>query len=242
LSEWQEYQVEVAEFLCDVGFAAEVDKTMSGARGIHDIDVVATYEKSGLSLTWIVECKRHQRRIDKADVLAFVSIVQDLGVDRGLFVADSGFQSGAIASAMNTNITLTTLPDLRANANHELLERLLVKADQITAELSDRMHSIGVRTVEPSDRFTLRTHSYVQVDEIDLIDLIGRISVLRSALDKGRLGRWPVSVISVESDARETKSDPAELWEFTSRFLRHVIPSVCILERANQTPGNLSGH
>lgn len=45
--------------------------------------------------------------------------MDDLGADRGLIVAESGFQAGAIRASLNTSITLTSLDDLTTNTAHE---------------------------------------------------------------------------------------------------------------------------
>ena len=114
---WHEYQEAVASVFRELGCRVEVDKKVKGARGQHDIDVYVTFEKLGQVCRWIIECKLWSTRIPKSEVLTLNSIVQDVGADRGLFFTESGFQSGALAAAENTNLHLqTSLEDFRRTA------------------------------------------------------------------------------------------------------------------------------
>lgn len=105
---WREYQEAVARAFRELGCSAEVDKTVTGARGWHDIDVYVTFEKFGYDCRWIIECKRWTNPVPKSVVHTFYSIVQNVGADRGLIFAENGFQSGAHTAAQNTNVLLQT--------------------------------------------------------------------------------------------------------------------------------------
>ncbi len=90
-----------------------------GARGAHDVDVLVEFTSAGLSVRWIVECKAWKRAIPKERVLVLVGVVEESGADRGLIVAESGLPGGAVRVAQHSNITLTSLDDLRANTEVE---------------------------------------------------------------------------------------------------------------------------
>jgi hypothetical protein len=51
--------------------------------------------------------------------------VQDIGADRGFLLSERGFQSGAIRSSKNSNVTLTSLQDMSDNTDDYLLDSLL---------------------------------------------------------------------------------------------------------------------
>ena len=108
---WREYQEAVAEVFRKLGCNAEVNKTVCGARGSHDVDVYVTFEKFGYECRWIIECKLWSTRVDRSAVLTLQSITQNVGADRGLIFSESGFQSGAQTAAQNTNVLLQTSLD-----------------------------------------------------------------------------------------------------------------------------------
>ena len=76
---WREYQEAVAEAFRKLGCRAEVDKTVTGARGSHEIDVYVTFVKFGQECRWIIQCKLWSRPVDKSVVQTLQSIVQNVG-------------------------------------------------------------------------------------------------------------------------------------------------------------------
>lgn len=120
LPAWSAYQEEVAEFFRSLGLQARTNVAVTGARGEHDVDVLVEFTSAGIDVTWVVECKQWQRAIPKERVLVLVGVVEDTGADRGLIVAESGIQGGAVRVASTSkNITLTSLDDLRSNTEEE---------------------------------------------------------------------------------------------------------------------------
>ena len=118
---WRDYQEAVAGVFRRLGCSAEVDKTVTGARGPHNIDVYVTFKKFGQECRWIIECKQLSRPADKSVVQTLQSIVQNIGADRGLIFSESGFQSGAYTASQNTNILLQdSLEDFRRTAHLHL--------------------------------------------------------------------------------------------------------------------------
>lgn len=130
--DWNDYQERVAELFRALGLEAETNVRLSGARGVHDIDVVVRSTHGGMALLWLVECKLWKRRISKLHVLALQRITEDIGADRGLILSESGFQSGARSVAANSNLTLTSIG--------ELSETTGLAADKVTlANLGPRI-------------------------------------------------------------------------------------------------------
>lgn len=106
--EWKRYQKATADAFRRLGCNAQEDLTVAGVRATHAVDVHATFLRSGILCTWIIECKLWKSRVTKEKVLALKSILEDVGADRGIIVSEMGFQSGAQDAARGTNITLVT--------------------------------------------------------------------------------------------------------------------------------------
>lgn len=120
MTAWREYQEEVASFFRSIGLNADTDLELGGVRTAHRVDVVVRARHVGFDLLWIVECKHWQSRVSKLHVFALREIVSELGADRGLLMTETGFQSGAHEAAQLTNVSLTSLADLRVSADHEI--------------------------------------------------------------------------------------------------------------------------
>ena len=103
---WREYQEATARVFGQLGCHAEVEKTITGARGPHKVDVYVTFHKFGHECRWVVECKLWSTPVTKEIVHALLTKVQNVGADRGVIFSESGFQSGAHTAAQNTNILL----------------------------------------------------------------------------------------------------------------------------------------
>ena len=128
--DWHEYQQAVADVFRRLGCRAEVDKTVKGARGSHNIDVYVTFEKFGQECHWIIQCKLWARPVDKSVVQTLQSIVQNIGADRGLIFCKNGFQSGAYTAAQNTNVLLqSSLEDFRITAQLHMSRTPLIPQD-----------------------------------------------------------------------------------------------------------------
>jgi DNA-binding beta-propeller fold protein YncE len=110
-TDWHVYQEATAAVFRRLGCNAQVDFRVTGARATHDIDVYATFLRSGILCTWVIECKLWKTRVPKEKVLALKSLIDDLGADRGIIVSEAGFQPGAQDAARGTNITLVTSLD-----------------------------------------------------------------------------------------------------------------------------------
>jgi hypothetical protein len=110
-TDWREYQAATCDVFRRLGCNAQVDFHAKGVRAEHDVDVYATFLRSGILCTWIVECKLWKSRVPKEKVMALKAIVEDLGADRGIIISELGFQPGAQDAARGANITLVTSLD-----------------------------------------------------------------------------------------------------------------------------------
>jgi len=141
---WQKYQQDVAELFHSLGFAVELEKVVAGARGVHEVDVLARATFAGVAVTWVIECKLWQVAVSKEKVLVLAQVASDVGADRGFLLSESGFQSGAMRVAENTNVTLTSLPELLERAKEELQKRQLLLLKQKAYRLQRGLHDLYI--------------------------------------------------------------------------------------------------
>jgi len=131
--DWKDYQEEAAELFRSLGLDAETDVTLQGVRTSHDVDVLVKSHHVGFDVTWIVECKHWNSKVTKLHVLALREIVSDTGADRGIILAENGFQSGAIEAANLTNVHVTSLAEVTSSASNDIYSmRLREIYDRLT--------------------------------------------------------------------------------------------------------------
>lgn len=180
---WRRYQEEVATLLGSLGFAVTVEAKLQGARGVHVIDVHATHTAYGFPVNWIVECKYWNKAVPKEKVLVLSQIAADVGADRAFLLSESGFQSGAILATRYTNVTLTSLLDLRESMQGELTRLRLAQI----AEQSYMLEKLGHLHFHPG--------LFRRVDGIGdrFLRVLARIYTLKSlALPSAQVGDFPV--------------------------------------------------
>lgn len=120
MTDWAAYQERAADFFRSIGLDARTNVTLKGVRTSHDIDVVVRSEHVGFDLLWLVECKHWNAPVSKLHVLALREIVSDLGADRGILLAESGYQRGALEAANLTNVQLTSIAELMVTVGKAL--------------------------------------------------------------------------------------------------------------------------
>ncbi|MEU4394767.1 restriction endonuclease [Kribbella sp. NPDC023855] len=199
--EWKVYQEQVAKLFADLGFTTTVDERLTGARGSHEIDVVARTTAAGIEQVWVIECKRWHRAIPKERVLTLQTIVADVGADRGLMFCEKGFQAGAIRAARNTNITLTSIEDFSRNNAEEMqllqirgleerLELLAQKYTNLWDLKSSEQEMVFSRYAGPSDI----------LGRNGPISLQARLSQMSEAMERARHNRWPAWYHPLDDD------------------------------------------
>jgi hypothetical protein len=191
-SNWEKYQEEVAAFFRLLGLDARVEEPVEGARGIHDTDVWVTFTQYGLTIKWIVECKLWRTPIPKEKVLTLYQIAQDVGADRAFLLSESGFQAGAIQAARNTNVTLTSLDELRASAAEELLEIEFAKVGKRIVYLDRKLCPFYI-----DDEGHPFPHTEIDRDKV--MSLMSTLFTLRLAIPKASAAQFPVLTASVNS-------------------------------------------
>jgi hypothetical protein len=192
LPAWKEYQSKAAALFRSMGFDAEVEATIEGARGKHVIDVLVAGAIFGVKFRWIVECKAWKTNIPKEKVLALLAIIQDIGADRGFLLSETGFQSGAVRSATDTNITLSSIEDLEEAARQSIVQGT-------AAQLHWRLTKVK----QALWRLHKQTGDYMS----DHLRPMGEISILDLAIEDAIHGRFPIVYAFGSDNDRLTAKD-----------------------------------
>lgn len=188
---WKEYQEATAAHYRALGLSATTDETIEGTRGKHAVDVVVRGKRAGVDFLWLVECKWWNRRVSKAAVLTLSSVVQDVGADRGILLSRRGFQSGAPAMATKSNITLTSLEELKTDTEAEYIETQCDDLRRRCENVVSVAYSAGLEK--------LRSPNENPLDWPDIM-LGARAGGLKTAIEEGLGGRWPVGITRKKGD------------------------------------------
>ncbi|MEI5668359.1 restriction endonuclease [Bosea sp. CCNWLW174] len=195
---WRKYQNDAAELFESMGFSAQVETTVQGARARHKIDIAARSTIAGVPIHWIVECKHWRSAVRKEQVMTLSQIAQDVGADRAFLLSESGFQSGAIEASRHSNVTLTSLSDLSASASNDInlhrLRALLGIKRGLENRLRNHLYDAQGRSV-----------SVMAVDMDELATLLGACLDVGLAIDKAIAGHFPIflsAMLDGESGAR----------------------------------------
>ena len=181
LMTWQEYQTKVADFFIAIGAKAQANVKVHGARGSHDVDVLVEITQFGIPIKWIIECKLWKSSIPKEKVLALQQITQDVGADRGILMSETGFQAGAIKCANQSNITLTSLDDLK-DATRDALNLFELQP------ISDKLEKITNRAYVfmPPNKFN------AEIDGELPLNLLGDMFLIRITIPKAINNSFPI--------------------------------------------------
>lgn len=190
---WKQYQEDAANFFRSLGYSSTVEESVTGVRGEHKIDVLVEGKIHGIDFVWIVECKHWKDNIPKEKVMALMSIVQDVGADKGFLLSEVEFQSGAIRASSKSNITLTSIADLSSEARESL---------------EDFMASKLVFRISAIKRKFLLLHRRLGEQYSGHFQAIGKLSALETALGEAVDGRFPVAY-----DLENHSQKKAHNWE-----------------------------
>ncbi|MDC9003763.1 restriction endonuclease [Mycobacterium marinum] len=191
---WRDYQEATAAYYRDLGLAAETDVTIEGARGSHKVDVAVRGQRAGVEFLWIVECKHWNRAVPKVVVATLSAIIQDIGADRGIILSRKGFQSGAPTLAQKSNITLTSLDELRTDTEDEYIEYQCALLTKRCGAIKDAIHARG----SPIKIGGSRAIRYPA--DLAAVNFVGRAGILETAVEFALKGRWPIRVIVVTDE------------------------------------------
>ena len=78
----------------------------------RDIDVLLETVVAGTTVRLAIECRRRKRAIDKPQIEAFVTKLEDCKIEKGVFVSSSGFAQEALAAAAHHNIVCCHLTEV----------------------------------------------------------------------------------------------------------------------------------
>jgi hypothetical protein len=120
------------------------------------------------------------------------SIVDDVGADRGVIISKTGFQSGAIRATAYTNITLTSLEDLKQTAQDDLIQSSLYHLESWATRIRHELRNLY--RVEQPGRNELVSIPLPGVDWKLAMRVGGRLSILAQGFDSIRLAKPPYPV------------------------------------------------
>ncbi|MCC7423769.1 MAG: restriction endonuclease [Planctomycetaceae bacterium] len=105
---WQDLQEQVALILTECKLSAEIEQSVTTARGTVSVDVVAVDLTQNPTQSYLCECKYWSKRISKDVVHSFRTVVADYGANSGLLISSAEFQKGAYEAASFSNVKLLT--------------------------------------------------------------------------------------------------------------------------------------
>lgn len=115
----QEFEEFVARQLLGAAGSAVDDLTVtlheriSGADGAYDFDATVRYRFAGMSFLVVVEAKLHRNPIKRELVQILHQKILSVGAHKGVIVATSHYQGGAVAFAKAHGIALVTVTEGR---------------------------------------------------------------------------------------------------------------------------------
>jgi hypothetical protein len=105
---------QVAGYFGRNGYRTATNLKKPGRSGAtHEIDVLATKADVAGTIQVVIECKAWRRRIEKDVVYKLHSIMQDLGLSKGIIVATGGLTSGARLAAQECHIEFWEADQIR---------------------------------------------------------------------------------------------------------------------------------
>lgn len=128
---WVDLQDKVAYVLKSCGFSVETPRKMSTVRGTVEVDVYA--ECSDMLI--ICECKYWETKIPQNVILAFRTVVEDIGVNKGIIISKNGFQAGAYKNAKNTNLELRTWEEFLETYKEKYLKSYIKRFFRVKSKL-----------------------------------------------------------------------------------------------------------
>lgn len=81
-------------------------KLVSASGNAYTVDLYYEFYVGGSKYVTVIECKNWQRPVKREQVSSFYSVIQDLGVHKGIIVTPIGFQEGALKLALDKGIAL----------------------------------------------------------------------------------------------------------------------------------------
>lgn len=222
---WREYQDQVADLFRNLGCLAEVEASVKGVRATHDIDVWVVFNRFGLEHRWAIECKYWNTPIPKEKVGTLKYVVDDVGADKGILVAESGFQPGARDAAFSTNILLTTLSNLQELAENDLQRMSLEKLEKMVIALVERTHDLYVWEDYVASKGQSGSVSSPRpgVDSTNYLKMKALLSILETGFRRIKVDRLPAPVgIDFDADKAVVANSKEEFIELAGANIEYV--------------------
>jgi len=210
--------------------------------GVHQIDVYWRFTVAGIEHQVCVQCKDWKTKVKAKDVFTFTGVLADIpGQPRGLMVAKTGFQKGAMEIGKKSGLILYTLREPLIDADwdglirqiHITIHALVPQVEGVTVELDEnwikaQKTRLGISLNELIKiNFISETDPYWTCDENgtplqtghDIISSIFRTFKSTETSQEVRYEFPENTYIFVEGDARfpylKIKSLVANIWHIT---------------------------
>jgi len=110
-------------------FSIVHDKKIKTHDGEYQIDIYAEFTAVLVTFKIIFECKRYSRSVEREKIVILADKIRSLGINKGVLISTSGFQSGAIEYAKAHGIGLLQIIDkhiftIRASISYERPEHV----------------------------------------------------------------------------------------------------------------------
>lgn len=87
-----------------------------GQSGVsHQIDIKISFNIAGLNYLTVFNVKYRRAKLGSEDVLQFASVADDIGANKGVIVANSGFSSAALQIARSKGLSLFNISEVARN-------------------------------------------------------------------------------------------------------------------------------
>jgi restriction system protein len=151
-SDWRDLQLRVARILQEAGFEATVEQEVPLVRGSVDVDVAAWDRTTQPPLLYLCECKHWHKKVPKAAVHQFRTVMADAGAHVGFLISSSGFQAGSVEAAGRSNISLVTWPQFQETFEERWIERYMIpRLREHTGPLIDYTEPLNSRVSGKTD-------------------------------------------------------------------------------------------
>jgi restriction system protein len=97
-----------------LGFESKHRAKLTGVDGTNEIDILARFAALGVEFKVLVECKHQSEPVKRQVVQVLNDRIRSMGAQKGLLVATTRFQRGAIEYAQQHGIALVQLVEGRA--------------------------------------------------------------------------------------------------------------------------------
>jgi hypothetical protein len=138
---WKEMEIVALAYLVMNGYTAQRSITLKGVRGKHKVDVFGEAYKDDMIFKVIVECKYWNQKVKKQQVATLASIMEDIGVSKGIIISRIGFQIGAIRYAAQRPIELLHLNKILFQIQCKIIDLLAALFSEELQEFKAELHA-----------------------------------------------------------------------------------------------------